>query len=57
MKRFVGSVSTDKVGSDCGFEFEVEDDATQEEIEAAGLEAMHERIEWFYQPALPGTPK
>lgn len=47
-RKFTGSVSTNKVGSEDQFEFEVDDDATEEQIEEAGREAMWERIEWFY---------
>ena len=47
-RKFTGSVSTNKVGSEDQFEFEVADDATEEQIEEAGREAMLERIEWFY---------
>ena len=33
MKQFKGSISTNRIGSDCQFEFEVDDSASQEEIE------------------------
>jgi hypothetical protein len=35
-------------GSDREFEFEVPDDASDDDIEAAGREAMFECIEWSY---------
>lgn len=54
-RKFTGSVSTNKVGSEDQFEFEVDDDATEEQIEEAGREAMFERIEWFYEE--DGGPK
>jgi hypothetical protein len=49
MKRFTGFVSTRKVGSECEFEFEVDDDATDDQIEDAGREAMFEQIEWNFR--------
>jgi hypothetical protein len=55
MKSFTGCVSTNKVGSECEFEFEVEDDATEEEIEAAAREAMFDHIEWNFEPATEVT--
>ena len=49
MRQFKGYVSTNKVGSECEFEFEVEDDATEGAIEEAAREAMFDRIEWNYE--------
>jgi hypothetical protein len=51
MKRFIGWVRTNKVGSECEFEFETEDDATDEERWAAAKEAMFEQLEWSYDEA------
>lgn len=48
MKQIKGSISTDKVGSRCEFEFEMDDDATAEEIEEAARDAAFEMIEWGY---------
>jgi len=48
MKIIKGWVSTNKVGSQCGFEFEVPDDLTPEEIEEEAKQAMFDRIEWNY---------
>jgi len=48
MKRIQGSIATDKVGSRCHFDFEVDDDCTPEEIEELAREAAFERIEWGY---------
>ena len=48
MKKVKGFIETDKVGSRCGFEFEVEDDATGAEIEEYAREAAFELIEWSY---------
>lgn len=33
MRKFTGYIATNKVGSQCEFEFEMDDDATEEEIE------------------------
>ena len=48
MRRFVGSIKTDIDGSDCEFTFEVEDNATVEEIEEAGKETAFGYIVWHY---------
>lgn len=48
MRRFVGQISTSKVGSETEFEFEVPDDATETEIETAAKEAAFDYIDWFY---------
>lgn len=48
MKRFIGYVRTGAYMSEDDFTFEVEDDATFEEIREAGRKAMLERIEWGY---------
>lgn len=48
MKTYVGSVNTGLQGSDKEFEFEVDDNASEDEIEAAAREAMFECIEWGY---------
>jgi len=50
MKKFKGTIRTNKQGSDCQFEFEVEDDATEEEIDAEAREVAFENIEWSYEP-------
>ena len=49
MRTFTGSIGTNKIGSDCKFEFEVEDDATPEQIESAAREAAFENIEWNFK--------
>lgn len=46
MKKIIVTVSTDKVGSQCANEFEVEDDATEEDIDRDAREMMFEMIEW-----------
>lgn len=48
MKRFKGVIRTDRVGSDCEFEFEVEDNANQEEIELEAREAAFNYVEWNF---------
>lgn len=55
MKTIKGYVRTNKVGSDCEFEFEVEDDCTDEEIEEEAREAMFEQIEWGF--TVDGVPQ
>ncbi|MDF2513720.1 MAG: hypothetical protein K0S04_3586 [Herbinix sp.] len=52
MRKFVGSISTNVVGSECEFEFEVEDNATEEEIEEAGKQAAFEYVDWGYNEEL-----
>ncbi len=49
MKTIKGYVNTRNVGSRCTFETEVEDDATEAEIEEAAREAMFEQIEWGFE--------
>lgn len=49
MKRYTGVICTNKIGSGCSFEFEVEDDATDEEIEDAAREAAFENIDYWYE--------
>lgn len=48
MKKIKGSIRTDKVGSSCEFEFEMEDEATPEEIEEAARDAAFDMIDWGY---------
>ncbi len=49
MKLVKGSIRTDKVGSACEFEFEVEDDATAEEIEEMARDMAFNHVEWNYK--------
>lgn len=51
MKKYTGYIETDKVGSTCNFEFEVENDATEEEIEEIAREEAFSLIEWSYEEA------
>jgi hypothetical protein len=48
MKKIKGSIATDKVGSRCEFEFEMDDDATLQEIEEAARDAAFDLIDWGY---------
>lgn len=48
MRKFIGKISTSKIGSDCEFEFEVEDDATPQQIEAEARDAAFDWIDWYY---------
>ena len=49
MKTYAGVISTDKVGSDVHFSFEVEEDASSAEVEAAAREAAFSHIEMSYE--------
>jgi hypothetical protein len=49
MRRFVGKIETNMEGSACEFEFEVEDDANEEQIEAEAREAAFQLVEWLYR--------
>lgn len=51
MKRVTVRVSTNRVGSECKDSFEVEDDATEEEIEEMAKDAMFSMIEWNWDVA------
>lgn len=55
MRVFKGKISTDKIGSTCEFEFEVEDTATDDEIEQAARDAAFEHIEWNFNEVKPST--
>ncbi len=48
MRTFKGVIRTDAVGSECEFEFQVDDNATKDEIEKEAKEAAFENVEWFY---------
>ena len=49
MKKYKGYVKTDRAGSTTEFEFEVEDDATEEQIQEIALECMWDCIEMNYE--------
>lgn len=48
-RKFTGSISTNKVGSECSFEFEADDDATEDQIEELAREAAFDWIDWNYE--------
>jgi hypothetical protein len=49
VKKFKGSVRLGLVGCVREFEFEVEDDVTDEEIEQIAREVAFEYIDWNYE--------
>lgn len=49
MKTIEVVVSNGKVGGTVRTEFEIEDEATEEEIETAAHEAMHDLVEWSWK--------
>lgn len=49
MRTFKGTISTNRINSEDTFEFEVEDDATDDEIEDEARQAMLERVNWDYE--------
>jgi hypothetical protein len=49
MKKVTGWIATNKIGSECEFEFEVEDDATDEEIEREARDSAFDLIDWSYR--------
>jgi len=54
MRKFKGSVSTNNIGSTCEFEFEVDDNATQEEIEEEARQSAFDCVEWNYTEITKG---
>ncbi|WP_225013700.1 hypothetical protein [Pseudomonas aeruginosa] len=51
MRKFKGTIQTDAQGSETQFEFEVEDDATPEEIDEEAREAAFNYVQWYYEEA------
>lgn len=60
IRKFIGTVSTNKVGSDCEFMFEVDEaslpkgkQAREDYLDNEALQAMWEsgQVEWSYRPA------
>jgi len=49
MRKFKGIISTNVNGSECEFEFEVSENATEEEIEEEAKEAAFNWINWEYR--------
>ncbi len=51
MILYKGFVSTNKVGSESDFEFEMEEGATDDEIEQCARDAMFNLVEWSFARA------
>nr|WP_172691831.1 hypothetical protein [Pseudomonas aeruginosa] len=49
MRTFTGTIKTDVQGSEVEFEFEVDDNATAEQIEAEAKQAAFELVQWHYE--------
>lgn len=49
VKTIKVTVQTQKVGSKCEITFEIEDDATEEEIEEVAMASMFDMIDWNWQ--------
>lgn len=49
MRKFEGTVSVNLVGCVVKFEFEAEDDATEEQIEEIAREAAFAEVQWNYE--------
>lgn len=52
MRRFTGTIRTDISGSECDFVFEVEDNATKEEIEETAKQTAFSYVDWNYKEEL-----
>ena len=50
MKRYKGHVSVGLVGCRVEFEFDIEEDASEQDIEDMARDAMFEHIEWGFDP-------
>ncbi|MHC8403504.1 hypothetical protein ACYZTX_29795 [Pseudomonas sp. MDT1-17] len=48
MRTFTGTIKTDVQGSEVEFEFEVEDDATQEQIDEEAKQAAFDCVQWSF---------
>ncbi len=48
MRLFKGFICTDKIGSDCEFEFEIEDEYTEYQIEGIAKEVAFNHISWYF---------
>ena len=49
MRQFKGTIKTDVQGSEVEFDLEVEDDATQEQIEEEAKQAAFEYVHWHFE--------
>jgi len=52
VREFKGSIRTSIDGSQCAFEFEVDANATDEEIEQVARESAFDNIEWSYKEVI-----
>jgi hypothetical protein len=48
MRTFQGTIKTDVQGSEVEFEFEVPDDATQEQIDEEAKQAAFDCVQWHF---------
>lgn len=48
MRTFTGTIKTDVDGSEVEFEFDVPDEATQEQIEEEAKQAAFDWVQWSY---------
>lgn len=53
MARYKVWIHTNKVGSECTDEIEIEDDATEKEVEEAAKDAAFNHLDWGFEK-LPG---
>lgn len=51
MRKIKGVIMTDVVGSEVEFELEVEDDATEEEIDKLAWKEAANWMEWYWEEA------
>lgn len=49
MRAFRGFIRTSAVGSDCEFEFEVDENAKPEDIEEEARQAAFDNVEWGFK--------
>lgn len=49
MKKYRGCIRTDRQGSDCEFEFDMPDDATEDEVYETAKECAFDFIDWWYE--------
>lgn len=49
MRKFKGCISTSVHSSECQFEFEMPDEATEEEIENAAKDAAYDYVDWYFE--------
>jgi len=54
MRFFTGFIRTNVVGSDCEFEFEVDEDAKPEDIDEEARQAAFDNVEWGFKEIKDG---